>query len=551
MDLEREASAELTSEQIARIHPHGRRLRVKPGDILFRPGQRNQGLVVVETGAVEIERPPTPDAPAAVLITHGPGRFLGELNLLTGQAAYLTARVSRAGVVILVPREGLERLMREDAEISDRLLRTFMARRAYLRTGEGARAVEILGSQWCQKSSALRTWAARQQIPHLWVDIDTREGDALARAIRATATDLPAVVTAGRVERNATPTSLALLLGLQPTRRDDRDPYDLVVIGAGPAGLAAAVCAASEGLDTLLLESRAIGGQAATSSRIENYVGFPSGIPGGELTDRALVQVHKFGASVSNPCPVHTLAAEQGELRVSPHDLPQVRTRTALIATGARYNTLPLERWEEFEATSIFYAATELEARACAPAPVVVVGGANSAGQAAIFLAERGSPVTIVVRGNDLAQRMSRYLIGRIEAHPTITVATGAHVSALHGERQLEAVTVRDAHGQDDTVRAAGLFCFIGASPSTTFLEGVVRDDHGFVCTDRDLAADHLDIAWDLLGRPPLPYETSVPGLFAAGDVRSGSVKRVAAAVGEGSAAVSAIHSALSSTGRR
>ncbi len=279
MDPAREASAELTAEQIARIRPYGRRQPVAPGDILFAPGQQGQELVVVEAGAVDIERPATPDSPALLLETHGPGRFLGELNLLTGQATYLTARVRRGGTVTLVPPAGLALLMRQDAEISDRLLRTFIARRTLLRTGEGARTVQILGSQWCRESTALRTWAARQQVPHLWFDVDTPEGDALARAVHVTVMELPTVVASGRVQRNATPASFSALLGLQPAWGDDTRLHDLIVVGAGPAGLAAAVCAGSEGLDTLLVEGHAVGGQAATSSRSRTTSGSCPGSP--------------------------------------------------------------------------------------------------------------------------------------------------------------------------------------------------------------------------------------------------------------------------------
>ena len=549
MIAEHEARAELTEEQIARVRGYGYSRDVQVGDLLFRPGQRDQHLVVIESGAVDIERPSTPDSPATVLETHGAGRFLGELNLLTGQATYLAARVRVSGAVILVSPDGLARLMREDGEIADRLLRTFIARRTLLRIGEGARTVEIVGSQWCRNSTALRSWAARQQLPHLWFDVDTAQGDALAHAIGATVLDMPSVVAAGQVQHRATPASLAALLGLAGPRRNTH-VHDVVVVGAGPAGLAAAVCAASEGLDTLLLEGSGVGGQAAASSRIENYLGFPSGIPGGELAQRASVQAHKFGAEVSDPCPADAVTAADGQLQVRLRDGQTVHTRTAVIATGATYSSLDLPRWQEFESTSIFYAATEIEARACATAPVVVVGGANSAGQAAIFLADHGCEVTVVVRGPDLTTRMSRYLIGRIQAHPLITVRTRAQVVALQGATRLEAVTIEDIkHGGERTVRSAALFCFIGATPSAGFVADVACDQKGFVRTDRDLDTGDLGFVWQLLGRRPLPYETSVPGVFAVGDVRSGSVKRVAAAVGEGSAAITSVHRAVASPG--
>jgi thioredoxin reductase (NADPH) len=543
-----EAGAQLDDTDLVRLRAYGTSHPVECGDILFAPGQPNENFVVIESGTVDVERPATPDAPAALLSNHGAGQFLGELNLLTGQTSFLTARVSQAGVVTLIDKDAFARLMREEARLSDRILRMFVARRAYMRSGEGARSVEILGSRWCSESSALRTWAARQQVPHLWLDVDTAKGAALASAVQAGSLDLPVVIALGRIERNATPTSLAAMLGLQADHRGDTSVRDVVIIGGGPAGLAAALCSASEGLDTLLLEGKNIGGQAAASARIENYVGFPSGISGGELTSRALIQAHKFGAQVSNPCVVTGLSSMDGDLSVELETGSRVLTRCVVIATGAHYNTLPLDGWTQYENTSIFYAATELEARACSGGPVVVVGGANSAGQAAIFMAESGSRVTLVLRGSDLEARMSRYLAGRVRAHPDITLRTETAVVALHGNWSLGAVDLQDANGVE-TLPCVGLFCFIGASPVTDYVGEVARDAHGFLRTDRDLQTRDLSAIWQLMGRQPLPYETSIPGVLAVGDVRAGSVKRVAAAVGEGSAAVASVHRLLASSG--
>ncbi|MGW3601037.1 NAD(P)/FAD-dependent oxidoreductase [Streptomyces sp. NPDC005167] len=324
---------------------------------------------------------------------------------------------------------------------------------------------------------------------------------------------------------------------------------DLVVIGAGPAGLAAAVYGASEGLQTLVLDSVASGGQAAASSRIENYLGFTSGISGADLTGRAVVQAQKFGARIASPCEVAELEATGDRLRVVLADGTEISSRAAVIATGASYRSLPLARWAEFEGAGIYYAATELEARACGPHPIAVVGGANSAGQASLYLAGRGATVTLVVRGGDLAAGMSSYLADRITAHPAITVRTSTEVTALHGGDRLEAITVNgnaEQNAAGTELACRGLFCFIGASPATDWLEGVVMDDHGFILTDAGLQDAALGRPWAELGRRPLPFETSVPRVFATGDVRAGSMKRVAAAVGEGASAIRSVHMALS-----
>jgi thioredoxin reductase (NADPH) len=305
------------------------------------------------------------------------------------------------------------------------------------------------------------------------------------------------------------------------------------------------VYGASEGLRTILLDTIAVGGQAAASSRIENYLGFPAGVSGIELTARALAQVNKFGAQVSSPCEVVALDCHDGHLHVALSNDEVLDARAVIIATGASYRTLPLERWSDFEDAGIYYAATEIEARACAAGRVAVVGGANSAGQAALFLADGGSAVDLVVRGPDLAAGMSHYLVDRVLSHSTITVHTATAVTALHGDTSLGAVTLTSREGENTTTGCVGLFCFIGAEPATSWLKGIAVDGDGFIRTDRDLTPDEICGPWELLGRAPLPYETNVPGVFAVGDVRSGSMKRVAAAVGEGASGVRSVHLAL------
>lgn len=319
---------------------------------------------------------------------------------------------------------------------------------------------------------------------------------------------------------------------------------DLVVIGSGPAGLAAAVYGASEGLDTVVLDAVGVGGQAAASSRIENYVGFPSGISGGELTQRAAAQALKFGAQLSSPCEVSGLTLDREYLEVALTDGTALSTRAVLIATGARYRQLPLDGWAAFEGAGIYYAATTLEAGYCTPGPVTVVGGANSAGQAALFLAAAGSPVTLALRGADIAEGMSSYLVDRLLAEPRVTIRVHTEITALHGDRSLEQITLTD-RATHATLRQPchALFCFIGAQPATEWATGIDLDEDGFIQTDTDVVASatRATHGW----RPPLPFETSVPAVFAAGDVRAGSMKRVAAAVGEGASAVHSVHIAI------
>jgi thioredoxin reductase (NADPH) len=542
----------LSDQQWARLKAYGVAQDVDAGALLFRAGDSSYDLIVIESGTVDVIRTEASDTPEAILVTHGPGRFVGELSLLTGQATYLSARVAEAGRVHRVPPLAFRRLMDEDPELSDLILRALLARRQSLQAGEAARSIEILGSDMSAAALALRTYVARQQLPHMWVDIDTPAGAALARATDAAPGDLPVVITPTAVLRHATPGQLADQLGLayQPVAGE---VLDLVVIGAGPAGLAASVYGASEGLGTLLLDSVAAGGQAAASSRIENYLGFTSGISGAELTGRAAVQAQKFGARIASPREVAKLDTAGEHLRILLTDHGEIAARAVVIATGARYRSLPLPGWASFEGAGIYYAATELEARACGPHPLAVIGGANSAGQAALYLAGRGSDVSLIVRGDDLAAGMSSYLADRILAHPAITVHTSAEVTALRGNGHLEAITLQTnpprLQASNAEQECRGLFCFIGAVPATDWVDGIAVDDHGFILTDTQLSAASLGTTWDDLGRRPLPFETSQPMVFATGDVRAGSMKRVAAAVGEGASAIRSVHTALGSVG--
>jgi thioredoxin reductase (NADPH) len=541
------AFPQLTPEQLARLAAMSQRQAVVAGDVLYSAGDLDYDFFVLESAEVDMMSPSTPDATPELVVRHHPGRFLGELSMLTRSAAIVTALVQVPGDVLRMSPEQFQLLMAKDGELSDLILRAFMARRDMLRVGAGARTLELVGISSSPEAQALRHWAARQQLPHLWLEADEPAGAALTAAVGAGANDLPLAITPTATLRRATPGLVAEHLGLSFRTVSGR-MYDVVVVGAGPAGLAAAVYGASEGLDTLLLDAVAVGGQAAASARIENYLGFPSGLPGAELTNRALIQAQKFGAVVNTPCPVTRLHAGDGHLHVSLAGGEEIDTHAVVVATGARYRSLDLPDWDRFESTGIFYAATELEARACAAAPVTVVGGANSAGQAALFLAEHGSPVTLAVRGDDLGHSMSSYLVDRIRAHGRVTVRLGAEVTRLEGGSSLEKVTITDrASGESIEAPCLGLFCFIGARPSTDWLSEVALDPDGFVYTDTQLDGMPTT-AWDLLGRRPHPYETSVPGVFAVGDVRHGSIKRVAAAVGEGASAIRSVHAVVGTT---
>jgi thioredoxin reductase (NADPH) len=411
---------------------------------------------------------------------------------------------------------------------------------------EGAApAIRVIGSRFSPDSLQIREFLARLRVPHEWLDSDADAGvETLLHHFSIDLGDLPVVIVTGSVLRNPNPGQLSSYLGLTVENLPKRC-FDLVVVGSGPAGLAAAVYGASEGLRTLGVEKTAPGGQAGTSSRIENYLGFPMGVSGGELTQRAVIQAEKFGANLTVPCVATSLRNRGGYLVVNLSDGSEVAGRAVVAATGASYRRLDADRLSEFEGKGVYYAATDMEARQCSGAPVVVAGGGNSAGQAALFLAQNHCAVEIVIRGNDLGKSMSRYLTQRIEADASITVRTETTISALDGDESLRAVILKGAEG-DTRIEAAGLFSFIGADPASKWLSGCAAlDEQGFVLTDASLTAEHLDTSWAALDRVPLPFETSHPGLFAVGDVRSGSMKRVASAVGEGSAAVRAVHQFL------
>ena len=532
----------LDAADMALIAELGVRRQVEVGEYLFREGDASYDFFVLVSAEVDIVL--SVDGGENVLVHHGPGRFLGEQNMLSGLRLFVSARVVTSGEAIVVPRDQLRQLMATNPRLGDTILAAFVARRSFLLTG-AAPAIRVIGSQFSPESLRVREFLTRTRVPHEWLDPD-RDAlvDDLLRQFGVAASDLPVVIASGSVLRRPTPGELASYLGLTVESLPGRC-FDLVVVGGGPAGLAAAVYGASEGLRTLGVEMTAPGGQAGMSSRIENYLGFPMGVSGGELTQRAVIQAQKFGANLTAPCTAVSLRNHAGHLVVRLSDGSDVAGRSVIAATGAAYRRLDAARLSEFEDNGVYYAATEMEARMCGTAPVVVVGGGNSAGQAAIFLSQGGCAVTLVIRGSDLGASMSRYLEQRIDADPGITVpdtydrrrprrGPDAAGAAPEGPRRRDGRRLRRAvllHRRRPVVRLA--LRLRRGRPTRLRAHRPLVD------------AEQLGEGWAALDRLPLPFETSHPGLFAVGDLRSGSTKRVAAAVGEGSSSVRSVHQYL------
>jgi thioredoxin reductase (NADPH) len=531
---------DLTDAQWDRLVRYGVPADVAAGEILVRSGDRWYDLILIESGEVEVVRDALPWVDETIIAAIGERTFFGELGLLNGQRAFLTARASKPGRMFRVDHASLQRLMAEDDELCDILLRTMWARREALRRGPAALTLKIIGTSRSAGSHALRRYAERLELAYTWVDAEDPATSTALAGHGFTPEDLPVAIVQGENVLRATPGQVAEMLGLAYVNDDD-GAADLAVVGGGPAGLAAAIYGASEGLRTVLLDSIAPGGQSAATSRIENYLGFPFGVSGDALTGQASLQALKFGVRVFAPCEAAALEWSPDPLTLSLSDGTLVRARAVVVTTGAQYRTLELDRWGQFEGAGIFHAATPLELRQVVGAPVVVVGGANSAGQAALYLAANGCPVRLVVRADSLSAQMSSYLVERLNEEPRIQVHTRTRVTALHGDATLEQVTLAGA--TNATVDCRGLFCFIGALPATDWITQLDRDEDGFVRTGTDV--QQLGPMWQTLRRSPLPFETSLPRVFAAGDVRRGSMKRVAAAVGEGSSAVASVHQAL------
>jgi thioredoxin reductase (NADPH) len=530
--------------QLRTLLADGLRRPTTAGEVLIRAGQRADTFYVLLGGQAVVLAADT-GGEGEIIRVHGPGRFLGELSILTGQVEFVTTRIQLPGEVLAVAAERLRRVVLHNPNLGDLILRAYLTRRALLiDAGVGLR---IVGSRFSPDSQRLRDFASRNRIPHRFLDLEQDQAaEEALRQLQVTASETPVVLCGeAKVLRNPTNARLAEALGLLAVSGTP-ELADLVVVGAGPSGLAAAVYAASEGLSTIVLDAVATGGQAATSSRIENYLGFPAGISGAELAERAAIQANKFGARILVPAQAVGMSEDpKGHYLVHLDGGDALAARSVVIATGARYRKLALERLGEFETTSIYYAATRFEAQRCGSDPIAVVGGGNSAGQAALFLAAQ-APVYLIVRGPDLARDMSRYLIDQIEATKAIAVLADAEVIELIGDRSLDAVVVRNNRTRESRrLSVKALFVFIGAVPCTSWLAATIAlDPDGFVLTgDAVTQAEDADQA--ISQEPaftPLPLETSRPGVFAVGDVRSDSIKRVASAVGEGAMAVRLVH---------
>jgi len=530
----------LNDDQRARLLAVGELRKVAPGDVLFKDGDDSYDFFVVESGAVAIVRGLGDED--HVIAVHGRHRFLGELNLLTGGRVYLSAVVRDAGEVIQVPIANLRRLVANDEELSNLILRAFMARRSILiEVGGGVR---VIGSRYSLDARRLREFLARNRVPYHWVDLEEDvEAERSLRALGVEPADTPVVAGGQGVLRDPSNAEVAEMLGLG-ARGAPPPLCDLVVVGGGPAGLSAALYGASEGLDTQAIDSVAFGGQASTSARIENYLGFPTGISGSELTARASLQAGRFGARLMVPAEATALSRENGHFSIELNTGEVVNGRTLIVATGARYRRLPVPRLEEFEGIGVYYAATQSEAQRCVGDPVLVVGGGNSAGQAAMFMSQHAASCRLMIRGADLGKSMSRYLVDEIGNNDRVDLVTNHEVVELKGDHELEAVVVRDTRsGEHSELPVKALFVFIGASPHTEWLRGhVALDEHGFVLTGTDVRDEQLT---GFNGERPYFLETSQAGMFAVGDVHSGSIKRVASAVGEGSMAVRLVHQRL------
>jgi thioredoxin reductase (NADPH) len=535
----------LTPDQLARLEAQGERRSFATGDVLIESGRPIEHFFVVVEGAVDILRPmSTGDE---LVVVHGAGQFIGDVHTLSGRRSVVRARARSAGVVIDLTRESLLHLIQVDSELSGILMRAFILRRvALMASGRGD--VVLVGSSHSTGTLRLKEFLSRNGYPYSYLDLE-RDGSAqeVVDRFHVTLDEIPIVLCpGGAILRNPTNRELAECLGLNQGI-DAQKVRDVVIVGAGPAGLAAAVYAASEGLETLVLETTAPGGQAGSSSKIENYLGFPTGVSGNELAARAYTQAQKFGAEVLIARRATVLSCATTPYLIELDGGGHVRTRSIVIATGAQYRKPPIPNLDQFEGAGVYYGATFIESQICGRDEVIVVGGGNSAGQAAVFLSQTSRHVHMLVRASGLADSMSRYLIRRIEESPSITLHTHTELIDLQGDGRLEHATWRNRQtGATETHALHHVFLMTGAVPNTAWLNGcVVTDAKGFIKAGPDISSEELtQVRWPLARSPHL-LETSLPGVFAVGDVRAGNVKRVASAVGEGSVVVSLVHRVL------
>ena len=534
----------LIPAQIDRIAAHGRIRSVQPGEVLIEQGDTSVPFFVVITGEVEIVRPF--DAYETLVTVHGSGEFTGEVNMLSGRRSFFRARATKPGKVIELDHQQMLTLVQTDAELSDILMRAFILRRVEL-IAAGVGDIILIGSTHSASTLRIKEFLMRNGHPYSYIDLE-RDPDVqnLLDNFKISASEIPVLICRGQLAlRNPSNQQIADCLGFNESV-DQTHVRDLVVIGAGPSGLAAAVYGASEGLDVLVLETSSPGGQAGSSSKIENYLGFPTGITGQELAARAYLQAQKFGAHMLI-AKATRLICDRKPYVIEFENGARISTRTVVIATGAQYRKLPLENLSRFEGAGVYYGATFVEAQLCGGEEVIVIGGGNSAGQAAVFLAQTAKRVYMLVRSAGLAASMSRYLIRRIENSPTITLRPQTEIVALEGDNHLNSAYWRNGKtGQTEKHEISHIFVMTGADPNTRWLNDCMAlDSKGFIKTGPDLLPEDLGAAGWPLTRPPYLLETSLPGVFAVGDVRGGSIKRVASAVGEGSIAISFIHKVL------
>ena len=531
----------LTQAQITRIAAYGRTRSVQTGDVLIEQGDISMPFFVVITGEVEIVRPF--GAHETLITIHGNGQFTGDVNMLSGRRSLFRARASKPSEVIELDHKDLLRLVQNDAELSDILMRAFILRRVEL-IAAGVGDIVLIGSVHSAGTLRIKEFLMRNGHPYSYVDLE-QDPDVqnLLDSFQIVASDVPVLICQGQlVLRNPGNQQIADCLGFNETI-DQTQLRDLVVIGAGPSGLAAAVYGASEGLDVVVLETSSPGGQAGSSSKIENYLGFPTGISGQDLAGRAYMQAQKFGAKLLIARATR-IVCDHSPYIVEAENGARIPARTILIATGAQYRKLPLKNLSQFEGAGVYYGATFVERQLCSGEEVIVIGGGNSAGQAAVFLAQTTTRVYVLVRSAGLATSMSRYLIRRIEESPNVIVKPHTEIIALEGNLSLDSVRWRNSQtGQIEKHRIKRIFVMTGADPNTSWLNGcLVLDTKGFIKTGPDLSPENLSATGWSLKRQPYLLETSLPGVFAAGDVRGGSIKRVASAVGEGSTVISFVH---------